>query len=308
MSIGTLIKNVSGGDLFLPAPYNKPLKWGQSVSVNDTVANVTTNLGGAEGFARILELQEVDQASFDMAATGAIPAAAYATVAALADVAAAEAAGTSPLVPRGDHVHAHGNQTTATHHAAATNAANGFESSARVLRHEQQLASVSRLFLVTPAPAAKGAADVHAAVLATAPNAFPGPITNPGWPRNLIATFGALWDGGDITVDGTDQHDAVTQEVLASNPGGTTVGAKIFKTVTAITKGAVGVVAIGASVGQGDKLGVAGNIAAGSPAQLTTIIGGAYAREAVVLDAANDAFTPTTTPDGATEYELNANL
>ena len=87
------------------------------------------------------------------------------------------------------------------------------------------------------APIAKAVDNVHAAFAGNdAANIFPGPITDPDMPRSLYATFGAGYDGGDLTVDGTDIDDNVIQEVLATNPGGDTKGVKCFKTVTQIAK------------------------------------------------------------------------
>lgn len=152
--------------------------------------------------------------------------------------------------------------------------------------------------------AAKSTTAVHAAVAGTAANAFPGPITNPAVPRNVTATFGASWDGGDITVVGTDQFGKAVTEVIADTAGSTVVGTKIFKTVTSITKETVGANAATCSIGTGDKLGVVPVPVASSPVLLATNGVG----EAVVFDATYNAFTPTSIPNGSRSYVLTINL
>ncbi len=151
-------------------------------------------------------------------------------------------------------------------------------------------------------PAAKSSNSVHANLNSTAVNAFPGPIANPAIPRNLRCVFDAAWDGGDVTIVGTDQYDNDVTEVIADVAGTTVVGVKIFKTITSITKQTVGVAsAKPVSVGTGDKLGVVGNLS--GTAAVLTVDGTA---EAVTVDATYDGFSPTTAPDGAKDYVLIA--
>lgn len=165
------------------------------------------------------------------------------------------------------------------------------------------IAGGAKLFQVS-APAAASTTAVHAGYAGNnATNAFPGPFTNPAVPRNLTVTFNALWDGGTVTVTGTDQFDAATSEVFTPGAGTTVVGTKIFKTATSAVKSLVGASATTASIGTGTKLGVAANIT--SAFGILTVDGTA---EAVTVDATNDAFTPTTAPNGARVYVLAANL
>lgn len=77
---------------------------------------------------------------------------------------------------------------------------------------------------------------IHAAVQESAANLFPGPITQPDVPRLLSATFAAGWQGGDITIVGTDANGWYQREVIADNPGATVAGTKVFATVTSISK------------------------------------------------------------------------
>src|SRR5688572_11082306 len=89
---------------------------------------------------------------------------------------------------------------------------------------------------------AKGATAIHAAIAGTTSiDPVTTGITNPTVPRNLIITFGATWDGGDVVVVGTDANDAAVTETFLSNAGSTRVGTKIFKTVTSVAHTVVGV-------------------------------------------------------------------
>lgn len=221
----------------------------------------------------------------------------------IAAVGTAAAAGVLTSVARADHAHAHGAQTVGTLHAAATTAVNGFMSAADKARTDGALSKVCRALAVTN-PATASTTGVHAGFAGNdASNDFPGPFTNPDVPRNVTVTFAAGWDGGNVNIVGTDQYDQAVNETINSAPGTTAAGAKIFKTVTAATKSAVGAAADTASIGIGDKLGVVANIA--DAVGIMTVDGIA---EAVVIDATYDGFTPTTLPNGARDYVLVANL
>lgn len=148
--------------------------------------------------------------------------------------------------------------------------------------------------------AAKGAADVHASIQA---NALFSAFTSPVFPRNLCITFGAGWDGGNITVVGTNQFNQAVSETFVVSLGAVVVGTKIFKTVTSatFTAGTAGGTKT-ASIGSGDKLGITANVI-GAFGKLDL----AGVGEAVTIDATYDAFTPTTVPDGAVDYTLLVN-
>lgn len=158
--------------------------------------------------------------------------------------------------------------------------------------------AVARMVSVGPV-AAKDADIVHALYDDTDAD-FPGPFTNPDVPRNLRVTMSASWDGGDVTVTGTDQFDAAVQETFATGDGVIRVGTKIFKTVTGATKGTpAGVTGSGASIGTGDKVGLLVHIADNAGALFVD-----GTPEAVTLDPTYDAFTPTTTPSDTTYLVL----
>jgi hypothetical protein len=149
------------------------------------------------------------------------------------------------------------------------------------------------------APAAASATSVHASYNGDeADNNFPGPITNPDVPRVVSATFAGTWDGGDITVTGTDQFGAAISEVLTSNPGGATTGTKAFATVTAIAKELVGSNAVGASVGTGTVLGIPVKI----NSEATNVLYADGVNEAGTYDTSNHTVDPTTAPDGSTNF------
>ena len=81
---------------------------------------------------------------------------------------------------------------------------------------------------------------------------FPGPFTNPSLPSTLSVTFSTGWDGGDVTVTGTDINGAPLSEVFADVDGATVQGVQVFATVTAAIKETpAGVTGDGASIGVG---------------------------------------------------------
>lgn len=160
--------------------------------------------------------------------------------------------------------------------------------------------TVSKLIDVGPI-AAKGAATAVHALYDGAVAAFPGPFTSPASPRNLIVTKSASWDGGTITVTGTDQFDAVISELFNADVEAT-VGVKAFKTVTGAVKSIpAGVAGNGASIGAGDTIGLPVHL--GDEIGLLSVAG---VLEAVTLDDTYDTFIPTTTPS-ATTYRLLIN-
>jgi len=170
---------------------------------------------------------------------------------------------------------------------------------------ELELLSGAPQALVMPAvvPAAKSATAVHASLLATAANLFPGPLTNPVTPRNLSAVAAATYDGGSLTVVGTDQFDKAQTEVIAAVANTTVYGTKIWKTVTSVTKATIGVAAAGVSVGTGDKIGVPWNVANTAGMMF---VGGVL--EAVTIDPAVDGWTATSVPNGALSFVALLNV
>ncbi len=150
----------------------------------------------------------------------------------------------------------------------------------------------------------KGTTAIHAAIAGnTSVVPVTTGITNPTVPRNLIITFAASWDGGDVVVVGTDQFDVAVTETFLTNAGSTRVGTKIFKTVTSVAHTAVGATANTYSTGDGDKLGIVPKPVASSPVVLFT----SGVAEAVTFDFTYNAFTPTSIPNGSRSYVLSFN-
>jgi hypothetical protein len=142
---------------------------------------------------------------------------------------------------------------------------------------------------------------------AAGPVTVSGGFVQPDVPRSLYVVFGADWDGGDITITGTDQFDAVKVETFAANPGDATIGTGIFKTVVSAeyTGDGVGTHATNVAAIYTDvKIGLTVVPLTGSPVLLTADGVG----EAVVFDAVENAFTPTTSPDGSVVFVLTFNL
>jgi hypothetical protein len=159
----------------------------------------------------------------------------------------------------------------------------------------------ARLISVGPV-AAKGTANVHAAYPENLDNIFQGPYTNPDVPRNLRITFAAGWDGGNVTMVGTNQFDEAVSETFVAVAGTTVVGTKIFKTVTSATKVTLAGGVETASIGTGDKIGVSSHLA-----NTVGTLAVGLTPEVVTFDDTYDAFTPTTVP-AATTYIATVNV
>lgn len=156
-----------------------------------------------------------------------------------------------------------------------------------------------------PLVAAASTTSVHAGLQANASNnSFSAPIFNPITPRSLSVTFGSSWDGGAVTITGTDQYDNAVTDVVASMPGGTLEGQKIFKTVTSIEKSTIGASSDIASVGTGNKLGIVAGTAAGALVGPIIVLGASMVDPFPVVDSLVDGFTPANPPSGTTYQVL----
>lgn len=170
------------------------------------------------------------------------------------------------------------------------------------------LSNVARLRAIsTGSVPAKSATAVHASVFgdAVGPVALTTGLTNPTYTRNVTAVAGTTYDGGAVTVTGTNTFDLAQTEVITPVVNTTVAGVKIWKTVTKVAYPGGGVGTHGTntlSIGTGDKLGVPHNIF-----DTVGLLLVGTTPEAVTIDAANDAFTPTTTP-ASTTYLLLANV
>jgi len=140
------------------------------------------------------------------------------------------------------------------------------------------------------------AVAVHASVPATDPNVFPGPFTDPDVPRTLDVVYGLGYDGGDVTIVGTDQFDQAQTEVNVAVANSTVAGAKIFKAVTAISKATVGASGATATVQTGDILGISVQIGSANVLFADGIT------EAGVFDSTENSVDTTTAPDGSVVF------
>lgn len=149
--------------------------------------------------------------------------------------------------------------------------------------------------------------SVHAAVFgdAVGPVSVTAGITNPDVTRNVEMAFGATWDGGNVTVTGTDALGAAQTELFTANPGNTVVGVKVFATVTAFSYAGSGVgthATNTVSLGVGNKLGL-------SKKMVTDVIKVLVAgvEDLATVDKTNNAFTPSGSnlPDGVKDYEVH---
>lgn len=162
--------------------------------------------------------------------------------------------------------------------------------------------------LAAVVPEAKGANVVHATVFgdAVGPVSITTGLTNPTTARNLQLAMGATYDGGNVTVTGTNQFDQVATETFTAGTTVTRIGNVMFKTVTKVAYAGGGVGTHGTNtldVGTGDKIAIVSNVVAAVGLLYTD-----GAVEAVTIDATNDSFLPTTVPNGTHSYVLLVDL
>ena len=108
------------------------------------------------------------------------------------------------------------------------------------------------------APAATGAATIHAAI--TLPDSgtldVTTGITNPDVPRTLTITGNQAGITGNVVIEGTDAAGAAITDTIAANGTNTVEGVRAFKTVTKITVPTKAGPGDAISVGTGKKLGL----------------------------------------------------
>lgn len=151
-------------------------------------------------------------------------------------------------------------------------------------------------------PAATSANNCVASTAASAANALTLADATPDFPRNVTATFAALWDGGDIVLVGLDHTGAPATETLASNAGSTRAGVVAWKSITSASKTVVGATANAVTLGYTNVFGIGAKpLVAGSQLCFHDGVG-----EASTLDATNGTIAPTTAPNGTVDYVLSA--
>lgn len=130
------------------------------------------------------------------------------------------------------------------------------------------------------------------------------PSAQPACPTNVVADFDASWDGGALTVSGKLADGSTSTEVLASNPGGSTTGAKAFATITSVAAVGGGAGGHNSTVKTGALLGLA-HAPVASVYKLTSSDGATAANEAIAAsNLTNGTVTPTTAKDGSTTYDV----
>ncbi len=162
---------------------------------------------------------------------------------------------------------------------------------------------VAKLFVVVDA-AAVTTDTVHALIDTTSLAATTTGFTNPAVPRNIVVTKAASWDGGTVTVTGTDQYDRAVSEVFPALGAGAEQGAKIFKTVTSCQHSIALAGGNGYSLGMGKIFGVVGKLTSTTQYTFTKDA----TAEAATLNLTYDSFEPTTTPDASLDYKLLTNV
>ncbi len=140
---------------------------------------------------------------------------------------------------------------------------------------------------------------IHAAVEEGAALAFPGPFTDPATPRAVQVVFAAGWQGGDVTVVGTDQFGRAQTETIADNAGNTVQGVKIFRTVTSASKELIAGTNDTCTLQTGTKIGI--------PVPLKNAFGlelVAGVAELATWDATYHGFTPTSAANNTNDYTI----
>lgn len=161
----------------------------------------------------------------------------------------------------------------------------------------------AKCFLFTT-PAAAGV-NVHAAIASNNASAVTTALTNPVIPRTVQVVFTALWDGGDITIVGTDQFDNAQTEVIADVAGSTVQGVKVWKTITSISNETVGAGGgLTATVQTGPTLGLLTAIS-GSAFGIATASGAA---DNAVFNATYNSVTFAAAPNGSRTYVVTYNV
>ena len=154
------------------------------------------------------------------------------------------------------------------------------------------------------APAAAGV-GVHAAIASDNASAVTTSITNPAIPRAVQIVFHASWDGGDVTLVGTDQFDAAQTETIADVAGSTVQGVKIWKTITSINQQTVGAGGTAvATVQTGTKLGLTYAMS-GTAFGLAQVDGAA---DAATFNATYNSVLFSSAPNGSKNYVVVYNI
>lgn len=119
----------------------------------------------------------------------------------------------------------------------------------------QGVGPLSLLRLATSTAGSLPAYTVAASAALPANTAAPGAFTALSFtgPANIEVVFGAGWDGGNVTLTGTDANGAAQTETITAAPGSAVKGNKVFGTLTGAVKASVGATANTATLQRGNK-------------------------------------------------------
>lgn len=151
--------------------------------------------------------------------------------------------------------------------------------------------------------------DTIAGPIASSATPYTGPFTAPAQLRVAQVSFDALWDGGDLTITGTDQYrTAGTTDVITSpgSGGGTVQGLVVFDWTQPTTVAwTLGLGATNITIFGGTALGLGSTRAA--TANAFDVMNGSQLEPATV-DTAHGTITTGTPPDGATPFSAFVNF
>lgn len=134
-------------------------------------------------------------------------------------------------------------------------------------------------------------------------NAFT-PTGQPDVPRSLTITFAADWDGGDITIHGTDQFEFPISHTEPSDPGSVTETSAVFKVVTLITKSAVGADPAEVDIGYGNShIGIEQQVTTTDPEDCQLLVDGT-ATPVTAVFRSSSSFRSGSAPDGSKVYRV----
>jgi len=153
------------------------------------------------------------------------------------------------------------------------------------------------------APDAAGSTDIHATYAGNAAPAFPGAFTNPDVPRAVRCVFAASYDGGDITITGTDQFDQPQTDTILAAAASTVEGVAVFKTVTAAVRSTTGSDPATVSIGHGLDIGIPRDIADANGMLFADGVA-----EAGTYDATENTVRTATAPNGAVVFSALVNV
>lgn len=222
-------------------------------------------------------------------------------------------AGVATTGARSDHAHPN-NLSSDTPAALAASASAGVATAGARSDHAHPRPTVGTQQTLVgvdlTAIAAPSATAIHGGFASNNTSATRSADGQPPHPVNLTIAFPAAWDGGDITVTGTDQYDDAVSEVFADNPGSTVTGTKVFKTINSngIAKQTIGANGDNCTIGYGKKLGMVVGAATAQGA-LASSVNALYIPAAGTLvsatwDTTYDAVTPGSDPSTTTYLAL----